>query len=942
MPSLIERIKQKVKEEAEEKKRKTKEALAFLKQGAQRVRETPAKEFILPTSTSGQQGLTALAKILQRTPDTTIRTKPVLKPGQAGYQFEQSQKQVGEFLTSIPGEQVRSYGRTLDRILTPEGRRQLAQSTKTLATTKPSLKTFGEPAFEDVVNYTDFLPGGIFFGLGIKTIGKQATKKIANETAEKVVVAGGKYSTRRFKLNDTMDKFLRETAKTIEPEIEAARRGSRTWQQTLEDSDKITIADILSREKGQAVNDSFTAAATNHLKAVSDEITALTGAAKRLEDTGKSSTAIKNEIAKQVTLYKAVMAQTLGATSESGRALNAAKIYARDLMQPREVLIKDVLKNASDYRNVDEIVDRLMAFSPEDKVGMIKFLSQTKPSDLASKIEAVWYNNILSSPSSHLANTIGNLGRSIWHLSSKPLRVGSDIVASKISGKSREEFLREFGPELVGSVKGFRQGVRQAVGALARGIRSSDIEKLNVPNVALKGKLGAAYSVPTRLLLAEDDLFRGINRSMEIHRMAANKAVKEGLKGDEFAKKTAEYINAPTPDMVKKADELADELLFMKGGQELLATGGLRDLIKLKIPLIGELRPMRFFVPFVSTPINILKFGIEASPAGLAATIAGARNLDRLTLNRKLASGIMGTATLATLASHVAEDKITGRAPKKKADRDAFFAQGKQPYSIKVGDSWVQYNRMPEPLASTLTTLATYWNIFNETDEAPTAQKIQDLVTGLARSYADRSFLSGLGDLLNVLEDPETYGKKPLQRLVSSAVVPFSAAQGAIARAVDRTVRQPENFMQAIQAAIAQQSKKVPALESKFEEGGQATRKYPAYQEFLPIKTTRETDNPEARKYISQQEFIKKQETEVLRQIRSTDIYESASEKDKQRLEDGAMQSFRSAVGKEKGWSVTNYVKDQSIVDVYRRTERKREKRKRERQSVSIPYSVSP
>lgn len=936
MASLLQRVKDKLKEEAEEKKRKAKEALEFARQGAKRVQaevKNNPLQFLYPASKTFQQDATTVARKMQSVPDVPQQPPSILRP----------QETAGNFLANLLTGQVRSYGRSLENVATPEGRQKLGQSFKKVTTTKPSLQTLGEPAVEDVTNFTDFLPGGIFFGLGIKTIGKQATRKIAEETAEKVVLKeGGKYSTRRFALNDTMDKFLKETAKNIEPEIQAAKRGTRTWQQTLEDADKVTIADILSRGKGQAVNDSFTAAATNHLKNVSDEISALSQGAKRLEDIGKDSTYLKNEIAKQVTLYKALMAQTFGQAAESGRALNAAKIYAKGLKQPREVLIKDVLKNASDYRNVDVIVDKLMAFSPDDKLGMIKFLSQAKPSDLASKIEAVWYNNILSAPASHIANSVGNLGRSIWQLSGKPLRVGSDIVASKVSGKPREEFMREFAPEIVGSVQGLREGVKKAIGALATGIRSSDVEKLNVPTTALKGKLGAVYSTPTRLLLAEDDLFRGISRQMDLHRQAANKAIKEGLKGDELTKKMGEYIASPTADMVKHADELADELLFMKGGQELLATGGLRDLIKVKLPVLGELRPMRFFVPFVTTPINVLKFGIEASPVGLGATIAGAKGMDRLTLNRKVASGIMGSFAYAALASYAAEDKVTGRAPTNKTERDAFYAQGKQPYAIKIGDSWVQYNRMPEPIASALTSIAAMHDAFEQSDEVPTHEKIADGILGIGRSFADRSFLSGLGDLLDALESPDARGKKALQRLVGSAVVPFSSAAGAITRVTDRTVRQADTYKQAIQERIPGQSKNLPALESKFEEGGEATRKYPAFQEFLPIKTTRDTDNPDARKYVSQQEFIKDQESKVLEQIRATDIYEDASEKDKLRLEDGAMQSFRNAVGKEKGWSVTEYVKNQSIVDVYKRTTRQRTRQKRERINVSIPYSVQP
>jgi len=755
----------------------------------------------------------------------------------------------------------------------------------------------------------------------IKTAEELAPKaiKFAEEVApkaEKLVVGGGKYATEAFNLADDLTKYLTKTAKEIEPEIKYARRGVVDWEKTTKDAEKITINQILERQRGQGVNNAFIAATANHVKKVSDDIGILTNTAQKLEDAGKPSTQIKREIGRQVTLYKALLSETLGSRTETGRALNAAKIYARNLQTPRQVLISDVLKNASDYRNTDAIVDKLMLFGANDRTGMIKFLSQVKPSDPAQKIEAIWYNNILSAPSTHLANSIGNLGRTLWHDASKPLRVGSDIVASKISGQPREEFMREWGPEIVGTIKGFKDGVRKAVGALKTGIRSVETENLTVPTNALKGKLGAAYSTPTRALLAEDELFRGINRTMELYRMAANKAVKAGFKGEEFAKKTAEFINAPTPDMIKKADELANELLFMKGGQELLATGGLRDLIKIKLPLLGETRPMRFFVPFVTTPINILKFATETSPVGLAATVAGAKNLDRLSLNRKLASGIMGTAVYAALATYVTEDKVTGRAPVDKTEKDAWFATGKQPYSINIGGHWVQYNRFPEPIATALTSIAAMHDAFNQTGDIPTGEKIQDGVLGIARSFSDRSFLSGLGDLLDVLESPEQRGKKSLQRLTTSMAVPWSSLTGAVARSKDRTVREADTYLQALKSAIPGWSKSVPAQPSAFEEGGEAVRKAPAWQEFMPFKTTQEEEAPEARKYLKQSEIIKQGKPMVVSILKQSKVYQSATAEQQASLERGAQQSFSMAVREGKDFNVENYLKNQKTVEV--------------------------
>jgi len=38
--------------------------------------------------------------------------------------------------------------------------------------------------------------------------------------------------------------------------------------------------------------------------------------------------------------------------------------------------------------------------------------------------------------------------------------------------------------------------------------------------------------------------------------------------------------------------------------------------------------------------------------------------------------------------------EITGQAPTSPTERDQFYREGKQPFSIKIGDKWVSYQQL--------------------------------------------------------------------------------------------------------------------------------------------------------------------------------------------------------------------------------------------------------
>ena len=76
-----------------------------------------------------------------------------------------------------------------------------------------------------------------------------------------------------------------------------------------------------------------------------------------------------------------------------------------------------------------------------------------------------------------------------------------------------------------------------------------------------------------------------------------------------------------------------------------------------------------------------------------------------------------------------------------------------------------------------------------------------------------------------------------------------------VARATDKTVRQPESVEEVLESKIPGLSQNVAPKPSRFEPSGVSTRNYPWWQEFLPVKVTDPVDNQLAENYL---EYIKR------------------------------------------------------------------------------------
>jgi hypothetical protein len=265
--------------------------------------------------------------------------------------------------------------------------------------------------------------------------------------------------------------------------------------------------------------------------------------------------------------------------------------------------------------------------------------------------------------------------------------------------------------------------------------------KIDVFTKPLRGMAGKIIGTPTRLLQVEDNLGKNLIGKME-------------LAGQKYAGKTGEeLIGVVNKEQLYRtfqndAGVVANALLTMRS----------------KIPAL------RYVIPFIKTPANLIARGLERTPLGAVKIARGAlaKTYTQEELAKDLGNLSLGTAGAGWLGLQWAKGNVTGRAPTDSASRDAFYRQGKKPNAIRIGNKWIPLDRL-EPLGTSFSTLFNLIQYYTQSKQDTPPGKAMEAIGNLGATLVNKTYLSGFTNLIKVLSDPEMYGEKYLQRLVSSS-----------------------------------------------------------------------------------------------------------------------------------------------------------------------------
>lgn len=219
-----------------------------------------------------------------------------------------------------------------------------------------------------------------------------------------------------------------------------------------------------------------------------------------------------------------------------------------------------------------------------------------------------FYNSILSGPKTHIINALSNTITTTLSPVERALSASVEQGLARLQGRQVERFFAEVPADVFGAIQGIDEGVQSAIYVFKNGISPAQATKWEFRPRAFQGVSGRIINAPSTTLEAADVLNRSINYRAALNATIIRAAKVEGLKGKLLAERIAELKLSPTAPIMKEANRIAEYRLFrQEAGNVISHLMAFRD----------SFPPLRFVIPFLRTPTNLVKFGLERSPVGL-------------------------------------------------------------------------------------------------------------------------------------------------------------------------------------------------------------------------------------------------------------------------------------------------------------------------------------
>lgn len=622
----------------------------------------------------------------------------------------------------------------------------------------------------------------------------------ASKSGSRSSQAGLSVNTNRYNISNDAKQVLTDTVEDLSKDI-SARTGARL---------SLDEVSQLADETTNVLRSGRTREAT--AKAQAAMLNARQKQAVLAEKVGRGEGLSPQEQQEMVRLTVAINSTK----ADLARQLGALRINA----SPRERSTIDVVldKIIREVGNADAVTKAASRYDLTDSRQLAEFYRQFVKATPEDWLDKLRYNSMLSSPLTHSRNIFANLsGAGVVAPAQKVFEGTVDAVASAlIKGRGRTRFAGESGSYAKEFLKGItskeaRQNFKRTLSG-ELGDTNVDINELYQLPLATKGFAGAldkVLSFTTRLTDAVDQwALTGVRR------------------GETAALNYRNARGVSTQNIATKAEQAAEYRLFRNklGNDEQGYMLKALDYIPQKVLEASRSKnpvvriPAKLSFPFTKTPTNVAKQMIEYSPLGLLS-VPG--NVDK---TAQIAKAIMGTTAIATVtATLAANDALTFALPTNPADRDKFLAEGKQPYSFKIGDKWISYQYLHPAISFNMAAVSSVNDAYRNgkvTEDGLT--KLLEGFAGSSRFFVDQSYFKNAQDFLGNFSaegfsNPATLAAQASANTVSQ-FIPFRAAATWIKNMVDTTQRKVDTSEDVFEQFRQNVAKNLPWFSNTVEE----------------------------------------------------------------------------------------------------------------------------
>lgn len=447
--------------------------------------------------------------------------------------------------------------------------------------------------------------------------------------------------------------------------------------------------------------------------------------------------------------------------SNVARAMNAMKIAKQG-----DKKLREALRDPDMFRDVDAAA-RAVVDQPNSPA--VRTIDETLESlhGFLDKVNTFRINALLSGPGTQEVNFISNVINSF----AIPFE---QLIGSGMNREMAEHALRQF----QGAFLGYREAIK---GAYQAGWEKAAIldpqntkfdEAADLESVTGVKRLDDVITLPSRLLMSMDEYFKQAQYRGRIFADASMEAKRLNLTGEAREEHIKNYIRESfTEDGAATRGDArlqAQRATFTQPLEPGL--GAMLQNMAIKAPLI------RFIIPFVRTPINLLSETIQHTPMVGFLSKRLKADLEAGGVRAAQARGkqIIGTGLVLSAAWLAASGNITGSGPKDPRIRKVWL-KNNQPYAFRILEedgtvTWISYARL-EPLSNVFSITADMMEIsedqYNEAEKIPI---MQALAAAVMENTVNKTFTQGISDAMDAFNGEPHAQKRAIQNMIASFV----------------------------------------------------------------------------------------------------------------------------------------------------------------------------
>jgi len=507
----------------------------------------------------------------------------------------------------------------------------------------------------------------------------------------------------------------------------------------------------------------------------------------------------------------------------AGRLLQAQNIMADRSATPMQKVLA-LLDNAGVKE--EKYLKDAVKVNWEDPVEVVKFYRKYVPPSLGEVLTEVRYTNMLSSPMTHIVNIASNALQTAVVAPVEKTISGTLDWAKSVLTKSERQYYANAGIEYAkGYVKALPRAIKKAIDILSQKEISVKPDLEYVPT-GVGGPL-STYTTPLRGLEAMDQFFKTLVEGGVTRELRASPKKLSAIKIAKMASQEAEYR------LFRQKFDPTGEL-----GQGYVLQ--LFDLWNSAILNLRRLPGGKWILPFMQTPTNILKQGLEYSPLGVV-TIPGSKNA-----TEQLSKSIIGSGVFLAAYQLAKSGLTTWSAPTGEKERELYYAAGLQPYSVKIGDKWVSYSKLG-PLSYPIAMAAALANVERTKPDQETKNNIAESIGGILAFFGDQSYVKNIGDLVDAIQGGVSVGSTAISSQAANLagqLVTYRSFLTWLGRITDPTYRKAKTFKERM-------VKDIPIIGSDLEPyrdpfGNPSMRDLPLVNAFFPARISVEKQPAES------------------------------------------------------------------------------------------------